>query len=378
MRPVGIRGVGLSCALGLDAEGCVTRLLAGERPPDALQLDALAEPLPLSYYRIPDGAPLFDPRRFERLIPRVVEAAFAAAELSAAERRGLPVYLGSSCFSIGLSEATYAAALGQGAADAFPMPHCSYGYLAEIARRAAGSTGPMFIYNTACTSSANALLTAARALSLGRHAHALVLGAELANRTTLAGFSGMQLLTERVRPFAAERSGMVLGEGVGAVLLSAQPRDDEYLLHGGANNCDSHSVTTADPEGASVAAVLRQALDSTATREVRGIRAHGTASGSGDLAEAAGLRQVFSEVPPLSALKPYLGHTLGACGVNELVLYRGALQRGALPMLPDAGALDAELGVQALHQPLPALPGRYLMNHLGFGGNNTVLVLERP
>ena len=377
MHPVGIRGVGLSCALGLDADTCLTRLLAGTAAPSKLQLAGLAEPLELSYYRIPDGSEAFDPRRAERLLPPVIEAALAGSGLSAAERRGLPVYLGSSCFSIGYSESRYAAALAAGEPDAFPMPYCGYGDLAELTRRAAGSEGPVFLYNTACTSSANALLGATRALGLGRHRHALVVGAELANRTTLAGFSGMQLLTERLRPFAAERSGMVLGEGIGAVLLSAQPGDG-YLLHGGANNCDSHSVTTADPEGVSVAAVLRRAIEVTGTREVRGIRAHGTASGTGDMAEAAGLRQVFSSVPPLSTLKPYLGHTLGACGVNELVLYLGALQRGWMPALEDIGTSDPELGVQALAQPRAAASGRYLLNHLGFGGNNTVLVLERP
>ena len=378
MHPVGIRGVGLSCALGLDAETCVTRLLAGKISPARLRLDGLAEPVEFSYFRIPDDAPPFDPRRFERLLPAVVQAALAGSGLSAAEKRDLPVYLGSSCFSIGYSESDYATALAAGAVDAFPMPHCGYGDLAALACRAAGCDGPVFIYNTACTSSANALLGATRALGAGRHRHALVVGAELANKTTLTGFSGLQLLADRAQPFAAERSGIVLGEGIGAVLLSTELRDGEYLLRGGANNCDSYSVTTADPEGASVATVLRQALEATATREVQGIRAHGTASGTGDMAEAAGLRQVFSAVPPLSTLKPYLGHTLGACGVNELVLYQGALQRGYLPALEDVGTPDPELGVQALAKPQPTASGRYLLNHLGFGGNNTVLVLERP
>ena len=378
MSPVGIRGAGLSCALGLDASACVDRLLAGSREPEQVRVEGLAEAVDVAYYRIPDGAPLFDPGRFARLLPAVVDAALADAGLSAAERRALPVYLGSSCFSIALAEASYAAALAAGAADAFPMPHCGYGYLAELARRAAGAEGPSFTFNTACTSSANALLAAMRALSLGRHRHALVVGAELANRTTLAGFSGMQLLTDRAWPFALERRGMVLGEGIGAVLLSADVQKGDYLLHGGANNCDSHSVTVADPEGGSVAAVLRRAVESTGTREVRGIRAHGTASDGGDTAEAAGLRQVFRDMPPLSALKPWLGHTLGACGVNELVLYLGALQRGRMPAASQAGTPDPELGVQTLTQETEARSGRYLLNHFGFGGNNTVLVLERP
>lgn len=378
MLPVGIRGVGLSCALGLDAGSCVTQLLAGARPPQRVALDGLAEPVEIAYFRIPDGGTLFDPQRFERLLPAVVQAALAEADLSPTERRVLPVYLGSSCFSVGVAESLYAAALAQQAADAFPMPHCGYGHLADLARRAAGSEGAAFIYNTACTASANALLGAARALGLGRHRHALVVGAELANRTTLAGFSGLQLLTDRLRPFAAERSGLVLGEGIGAVLLSAEPRPDEYLLHGGANNCDSFSVTTANPDGVSVAAALQQALDATGTREVRGIRVHGTASATGDTAEALGLRKVFSRMPPLSALKPHIGHTLGACGVNELVLYQGALRQGVLPSLQDAGTPDPELGVELLSGRTAAAPGRYLFNHFGFGGNNTVLVLERP
>ncbi|HEY1992111.1 MAG TPA: beta-ketoacyl synthase N-terminal-like domain-containing protein [Gammaproteobacteria bacterium] len=378
MNPVGIRGVGLSCALGLDAPACVERLLQGSRAPEPVRLEGLAEAVEVTYYRIPDGARLFDPGRFERLIPAVVDAALVDSGLSAAQRRGLPVYLGSSCFSIGLSEATYAAALARGVADAFPMPQCSYGYLAELARQAAGSAGRMFIYNTACTASANALLGASRALGLGRCPYALVVGAELANRTTLAGFSGMQLLADRLQPFAAERSGIVLGEGISAVLLSATPRDGECLLRGGANNSDTYSVTAANPDGVSVAAALQQALDVTATREVQGIRVHATASAAGDAAEALGLRKVFGAMPPLSALKPHLGHTLGACGVNELVLYRGALQQGLLPGSQGAGTPDPELDLRPLTEHAAAKPGRYLLNHFGFGGNNTVLVLERP
>lgn len=377
MAPAGIRGVGLCCALGADAQTSISSLLAGGEGPARAKLEGLAEPVDVAYFRIADGAPLFDPGRFERLIPQVVQAALAESGLSAAERRELPLYLGSSCFSIGISESRYGEALALGAVDALPMPHCGYGYVADLARRAAGSAGPAFIYNTACTASANALLGAQRALAAGRYRHALVVGAELANRTTLAGFSGLQLLTDRVRPFAAERNGIVLGEGIGAVLLSAQPRDGEYLLHGGAANCDSFSVTTANPDGETVAAVLQQALAGTATGEVRGIRAHGTATPTGDMAEALGLRKVFREVPALSALKAELGHTLGACGVNELVLYVGALRQGLLPA-SQTGTLDPQLELQVLTRPQQARSGRYLLNHFGFGGSNTVLVLEKP
>lgn len=379
MGGVAIRGTALCCALGVDAGSCATKLLQGGAAPAKVSIPGLAEPVELSYFRIADGAELFDPTRFERLLPAVVAAALGQAALTAEERRGLPIYIGSSCYSIGLSESNYSAALASGA-DALPMPDAGYEQLATLARHGSGAEGPSFSYNTACTASANALLAAARALAAGRYPHALVVGAELANRTTLTGFSGLQLLAERVQPFTAGRQGIVLGEGIGAVLLSATPRPGETLLLGGASNCDTFSVTTANPDGASVAVVLKQALLSTATDTsgVRGIRSHGTATSTGDMAEALGLRKVFGAMPALSVLKPFLGHTLGGCGVNELVLYIEALQRGVLPSAPGLGTPDPDLGVQALAASAEAQSGRYLLNHFGFGGNNTVLVLERP
>lgn len=173
---------------------------------------------------------------------------------------------------------------------------------------------------------------------------------------------------------------MVLGEGLSAVVLSVEPAAGALRLLGGANNCDGYSVTTANPDGGSVAEVLRQALarSQTETAAVRAIKAHGTGSGSSDQAEAAGLIRVFAPLPPVTALKAYLGHTLGACGTNELVLYAAALGRGQLPATLGFKTPDPALGLRPVTAPTPAPAGRYLLNHFGFGGNNTVLVLEKP
>ena len=375
-----IRGVGLSCALGMDAEQCVSAMLAGQVAPVALELDGFAEPPTLHYYRIPDRAELFDARRFAQLLPPVAQAAVTQAGLSAAEIRALPVFVGSSCFSVGLAETEYQLALARDTSGAVPMPVCDYGYPARLVQQALGCEGATWAYNTACTSSGNALLGALRMLRSGAHRHALVVGAELANRTTLAGFSGLQVLTDVARPFDAKRRGMLLGEGVGAVVLSLEAGDEaDIRLLGGASNCDTHSVPAANPDGRSTAAVFRQALAAAKLQAdaIRGIKAHGTASTSGDQAEAAGLQQVFTSVPPLSALKPYLGHTLGACGVTELVLYTGALRHGLLPATPGFKSADPGSSVRPLTRIALAPQGHYLLNYFGFGGNNTVLVLEK-
>ncbi|HET7922965.1 MAG TPA: beta-ketoacyl synthase N-terminal-like domain-containing protein [Gammaproteobacteria bacterium] len=374
-----LRGMAVACAAGTQTDDCLTALRAARASAGSVTLDGFAEPLHLPYYRINDGAALFDPARFERLLAPVVRAAVDEAGLDTRDAQSLPLFIGSSCFGIGASEAAYAEALARDPEQALPMPYCGYQDIADMAQRALDGNGDSYTFNTACTSSANALLAALRALASGRHRHALVIGAECANRTTLAGFAGMQLIAEALRPFDAARSGVVLSEGVGAVVVSSQPgKRADFVLRGGASNSDPYSVTTANPDGGSVAAVLRAALADAgiAADAVRGIKAHGTATPSGDTAEALGLRQVFERLPPITALKSRIGHTLGACGVIELVLYAQAVREGFLPATPGYTTPDPVLGIEPLTQAAEASRGCYLLNQFGFGGNNTVLVLE--
>jgi 3-oxoacyl-[acyl-carrier-protein] synthase-1 len=221
---------------------------------------------------------------------------------------------------------------------------------------------------------------AARALRLGHHKHALVVGVELANRTSLSGFCGLQLVAPELKPFDLERSGIVLGEGIGAVLLTACDGTAPGLyLRAEASNCDIYSVTTANPDGTSIAAVQRLALGQAgiAAAQVAGIKSHGTASPMNDTGEAAGIRQVFEAPPPICALKPFTGHTLGACGVNELALFSLALNAGFFPATRGFKTPDPALGLSPSLEALPASDGHYLLNYFGFGGNNSSLILER-
>ena len=375
-----IRGMGLSCALGEDPEKCVSAMQRLQVRPSKVQLDELTEPLRMPYYRIPDPRDLFDSARFECLMQPVVHMAVEQAGLTAAEIRQLPLFIGSSCFSIGLSEIRYAAALVHRPETALPMPVCGYQDIAAIVQQTLGCAGDTYTYNTACTSSANAVLGALRMIELGWYPHVLVIGVELANRITLAGFSGLQLVAESVQPFDLARGGIVLGEGIGAVLVSAV-KDDANVLRilGGASNCDTSSVTTANADGNSVAAVLRQTLSNTRLQpqQICGIKAHGTATSTGDTAEAVGMRRVFADLPPVCVLKPYVGHTLGACCVTELVLFASALENGFLPATPGFKTPDPELDIHPLKASSSAPDGHYLLNHFGFGGNNTVLALEK-
>jgi 3-oxoacyl-[acyl-carrier-protein] synthase-1 len=373
-----ISGMGLSCALGRGVAACAEALEQGRVNTVEVELKGLSEPVKMPYYRIPDGADLFDPSRFETLILEAAAEALKGAGLKQAELAALPVFVGSSAFTISLSEHAMAASLAKGG-QALALPHVGFQQIAELSRRL-GVGGAAYAFNTACTSAANALMTASRMLRLGRHAHALVLGVELANLTTLAGFSGLQLIASELKPFDLKRGGIVLGEGIGAVLLSAASEGaGGFSIAGACSNSDTHSVTTANPDGSSIAALEAELLRSSGVEasEILALKSHGTASPMNDTGEAAGMRRVFNPLPPLLALKPYIGHTLGACGANELVLLCAALERGFLPAVPGFETLDPLLGVTPLLKKMPSRPGLSMLNFFGFGGNNAALLLRQ-
>ncbi len=377
--PIHIRGLGLSCALGRGVEVAGRALESGAVNVSTLQLDDLVEPIGMSYYRIPDGTRLFDPIRFDPLLLEAAREAIAAAELSSAELQALPLFLGSSAFAVGDSEAQYRASLRRQEPHGPVPPLVGLQHLAKLVQQELGCGGESYAFNTACTASANAAMIAARMIRLGIHRHALVLGVELANETTLAGFSGLQLVADAVRPFDRRRSGIVLGEGVGALILSADPGPFGVTLVAGACNGDSFSVTTANPDGSTIAAVQAAALRQAGLEpgRIRGIKSHGTASPMNDTGEAAGILRVFPTPPPVCALKPYLGHTLGACGVNELVLMVSALERGFFPGSAGFEEADPGLGLVPQRAPSEAAVGHYLLNYFGFGGSNASLVLHK-
>lgn len=379
MQASHLRGMALNCALGADRDACVDALRAGRINRSRVVLEGFHEPAALSYYRIGDGDDLFDPDRMQRLLPPVVEAALDEAGLDAAERRGLPIFVGSSCFSIAREESHYAGELAKSPEAALPMRVTGFDLIASLARKSAGSTAASYTWNTACSSAANALVGAHRAIVAGRYRRALVVGVELANLTTLAGFSALQLTAEEVRPFDAARGGIVLGEGLSAVVLDARQAGDYPLrITAGASNCDTYGVTGANPDGASIAAVISGVLRRAGIgpEAVRVLKAHGTGTPSNDAAEARGMHRAFPELPPVCALKPWLGHTMGACGLNELVLFASALERGFVPAAAGFDTVDPELDVTPLTAEMPAGPGHYLLNQFGFGGNNAVFVLE--
>lgn len=372
-----VLGGGILSSLGVGLEAQVEALRALRPKAGRVTLTDLEEPRDYPYHALPAGAPK---NLFERMDLAVAEA-LAAASLAPGEQRALGIFIGSTSMALSEVEEGYRAALEAGDPDP-PVHLTGFGILAAHVAERFAIEGPQFVINTACNSSANALIYAARMIAGGMLSHALVVGSEHFNRISLYGFESLMLLdAESAKPFDKHRQGIELGEGVAAVVLgpaplkSAQPPRFRFL--GGESRCDPQGLTCSS--GERIAEIIAATLDTTglAPGDIAAIKAHGTSTPANDLTEGQGLRQVFADrLPPFTTLKSMLGHTLGACGAVETVSLLGCLEAGFLPATVGFSTPDEEIGCRPLTENLPVGPGRYLLNFFGFGGNNSAFVIS--
>lgn len=378
MVSIHLNGFGLHTTLGRGIDANVAALAHDPQPPREVPVRFANEQRSIPYYVLAD-APLEDMEaRFDHVLYGVIAEALERSGLTAGERRSMGFFLGSSCGEMPVLEAQYRRDLHL-SHDALPMVQTSsLGNLATRLRTPFGIRGPDYSYYTACTASANALLAATNMLRAGRLRHAIVVGVEMFNAVTALGFAGLQLITRDVmRPFDRLRGGLVPGEGCAAVVIGAQPNGSAWTLAGGANLCDTHSISATNPDGSAIADVIHRALHACALQagQIAALKTHGTASLLNDEGEAAGLRRVFDPAPPLCAMKPFVGHTFGACGIVELALFCASVERGTLPATPGICARDSDLRVVLNQERRTQPPGKFMLNYFGFGGSNTSLIV---
>jgi 3-oxoacyl-[acyl-carrier-protein] synthase II len=266
-----------------------------------------------------------------------------------------------------------------------------------LAQRA-GAAGPTCTIQTACTSSAQAIGEAFRAIRRGRMDRAVCGGAEcIVSPSQMLMFSLLGVLSTRneaperaSRPFDAQRDGFVLGEG-GAVLILermdlARARGAEVLaeLAGYGTSCDAYRLTDEDPEGRGAALAMQRALESAGVgpEAVDYINAHGTATAMNDRVETTAIKSLFGARAyqvPVSSTKSMVGHTVSAAGAIELVTTILALRDQMLPPTINYEHPDPQCDLDYVpNRARPAPLDVALSNSFGFGGHNDCLVVRRP
>ena len=340
----------------------------------------LDEELSFSYYSIDEGernSALSIPLRY---LEEVVQKAIDKLSLTSDDLSRCGLFLGSASNDLSLS-----LPLGKNYDDSqnktVACERIGNGYYADHLTNRFGLNGFSLTYNTACTSSVNAVIDAASMLESGVIDYALVVGFEMFAPISFEGFVTMQLLSPgQIAPFDRDREGIVLGEAVSALFMS---RDDiapsPWHFRGGVSSCETHSVTGANPDGVGISKVIRSALERSNVKadDISAIKAHGTASALNDVAEINGMKQVFDTEPDFFSFKSYIGHTLGSCGSSELLLLLECVDAGFVPGTPNFVNRDEALGWTPLRDKKPCEEGLFMLNYFGFGGNNTSIVIEK-
>ena len=250
---------------------------------------------------------------------------------------------------------------------------------------------------TACAGGANAIGDALRAIRHG-YADAMLCGGTEACVLPLAmgGFTSMKALHEgddparASIPFDAERSGFVLGEGAGVLVLEAEEhalaRGAEILgyLSGYGATCDAHHITAPEASGHMAARAMADAIADAglAPADIDYINAHGTSTPLNDKIETAAVRAALgarAEAVPVSSTKSMTGHLLGAAGAVEAILCALALRDGCIPATMGYQIPDPECSLDIVPNAGRAADLRHVMsNSLGFGGHNASLILSLP
>jgi nodulation protein E len=252
-----------------------------------------------------------------------------------------------------------------------------------------GITGPTFTTTSACASSAHAMGVALMMLRAGMIDVAITGGAEAPiTPGAFVAWEGLRVLArDTCRPFSADRGGMVLGEGAGALILEtlehAQQRGARIYaeLAGFGMSADAHNLVQPAPEG--MAQAIRLALNDAqlAPSDIAYVNAHGTGTPQNDPAETAAIRSAFGEHATtllVSSTKSMHGHLLGAASALEAIATILAIREQRAPatlgfLAPDPLCdLDYVFGAAR-----PLSIASALSNSFAFGGLNAVLAFNR-
>jgi 3-oxoacyl-[acyl-carrier-protein] synthase II len=255
-----------------------------------------------------------------------------------------------------------------------------------------GITGCVMATSAACASSLQAIGTGYDLIRLGKQDVVLCGGSEELHPTVTASFdilfatsTGYNDDPQRTpRPFDRDRDGLVCGEGCGMLVLEEYERALNRKARIYAEIIGYHTggsgehVSQSNRE--SIVRCLRGALASAeaSAGDIDYINAHGTATRHGDEVEAKAIREVFGDATPVSSLKGYVGHTLGASGALELIVSLAMMEKGVIYPTLNLDAVDEGCeGIGHVMRPLRRDVRVVMKNCFAFGGINAALVCKR-
>ena len=251
----------------------------------------------------------------------------------------------------------------------------------EAAQRIAEAIGltttPIVVCN-ACVSGLSAQLLANHLLSAGLYDYAIVVGAEVQSKFIVSGFQSLKAVSdEPCRPFDIERIGLNPGEAAATIIYAREATEGAWHLISGAACNDAYHIVSPSPRAEGQTKAIVAAMQGWDKEQLATICVHGTATLYNDQMEAKAIQATGLEDVPLSALKGYYGHTMGAAGVLETILTMRATDDGIV--LASKGftelGVSGKLSISSKSQHTDKTSFLKLMS--GFGGNNVAALYAK-
>ena len=252
--------------------------------------------------------------------------------------------------------------------------------------------GRLIPTSTACTSGSMGIGYAYEAIKSGMQTVMIAGGAEEYSPANIGVFDTLFATSVKnstpnltPSPFDKDRDGLVLGEGAGTLILEEYEHAKARNAHiyaeivGFATNTDGTHIT--NPNSKMMEKVMQAALDSSklSASEIGYINAHGTGTIAGDIAESEATYNIFKKDCPISSLKSYTGHTLGACGAIEAILSVMMMNSDWYCPTLNLVSIDENCGdLDYITGQGKEIKCDYVMsNNFAFGGINTSLIFKR-
>jgi len=356
----------------------------------------------------PTQLPEKDRKNVPRTVPLVLRASSEAlahaginpSELTLDERRRIGVEIGTGGGGFAFTEEHYKYwYLGpKNKASVYIIPASTHGGLSSEVSMAFGLRGLSHVVSTGCTSSTDAIFYASEHIRRGRQDVMIAGGVDAPIAPgILAGFELMKVLTTEwndepwraSRPFSADRSGMVLGEGAYVFVLE----DLERAVNRGAkifaeiagygSTCDAYHRVRLNDSGEEPARAMTIALEDAEVgpEQIDYVNLHGTATVLNDKIETSAVKQALGQHAysiPMSATKSQIGHPQGASGAAGISATLFAMDTGTVPATINLESPDPECDLDYVpNTSREHTINTALCNCIGFGSKNSALVLKR-
>jgi 3-oxoacyl-[acyl-carrier-protein] synthase II len=407
-RRVVVTGMGLVSPVGNTVEESFHNLVAGK---NGIALITLADPTDwkvkiagevkgLNFEDFIDKKEIRRSDRVTNLAIVATEEAYQQAKLEGAEidRNRLGIFVGSGIGGLNtIWEETRTATLrGQDRISPFFIPNSIINLIGAKIGIRYQAYGPNLPQVTACSAATNSIGEAFRYIRDGYLEIAITGGAEAPiNEVGIGGFASLKALNfsndpeVASVPFDIRRSGFVMGEGAGILILEeyehAVNRGAEIIAEmvGYGTTSDAYHMTSPDEDARGITSCLLQALQDAHLKpeHIAYINAHGTSTVLNDRLETKGIKQAFGDAAyqlNISSTKSMTGHALGAAGAIETIAVIKALETGLIPPTIHLNQPDPECDLNYTPNVFVRRDMEYAMNvNIGFGGQNAAIIFKK-